>query len=289
MNGLLIVNKEEGYTSRDIVNIVSKKLKTNKVGHTGTLDPLATGVLVVAIGDALKLVDQLTSDNKEYIATVQLGILTDTLDVTGNILEETTDINVTKEKTIEVLNSFLGKSIQKVPIYSAVRVNGKRLYEYAREGLEVEIPKREIEIFDIELLDISGNQFTFRVNVSKGTYIRSLIRDIGIKLGVHCSMKKLNRIKQGDFFIENSYTLNEINNDKYTLIPVVECLNEFEVIKVDKFLESKILNGRILENRYYNDNIAFINNDNNLLALYKIYDKDPEKIKPMKVLNKNKI
>lgn len=289
MNGLLIVNKEEGYTSRDIVNIVSKKLKTNKVGHTGTLDPLATGVLVIAIGDALKLVDQLTSDNKEYIATVQLGILTDTLDVTGTVLEQTSDIKVEKEKIQEVLNSFVGKSIQEVPIYSAVKVNGKRLYEYARAGLEVEIPKREIEIFDIELLGVSGLEFSFRVSVSKGTYIRSLIRDIGIKLGIHCSMKKLNRIKQGKFSIENSYTLDEINNDKYKLVPVIECLNDFEVVKVDDFLESKILNGRILENRYSNEKIAFVDKNNNLLALYKIYDKDIEKIKPIKVLNKNGI
>ena len=287
MNGLLIINKEEGYTSRDVVNVVSKKFNTNKVGHTGTLDPIATGVLVIAIGDALKLAEHLTHEDKEYIATVKLGLLTDTLDITGVVLKQNNDCKIDKSKLIQILKSFLGKSIQEVPIYSAVKVNGKRLYEYARKGIEVELPKREIEIYDIELLEVMKDEFSFRVKVSKGTYIRSLIRDIGIKLGIDCCMKKLHRIKQGSFVIENSYTLEDINNDNYKLIPVIKCLNEFEVIKVDDFLKNKISNGRILENRYTKEKIAFIDNDNNLLAIYKIYEKDTTKIKPIKVLNKS--
>ena len=285
MNGLLIVNKEEGYTSRDVVNIISKKFNTTKVGHTGTLDPIATGVLVIAIGSGLKLVDQLTNDDKEYIATVKLGMLTDTLDVTGNILEEREDYKVEKNELIKVLNSFLGKSTQEVPMYSAIKLDGKRLYEYARSGINVKVPKREIEIFDIELLEMNEDEFSFRVKVSKGTYIRSLIRDIGKKINVCCSMKKLNRIKQGKFCIENSYRLDDIKNNKYKIISMIEAIDNFEIIEVDDFISKKVLNGRILENRYNCEKIAFIDKNNNLLALYKIYDKDNLKIKPIKVFN----
>lgn len=283
MNGLLIVNKEEGYTSRDVVNKISKKFNTSKVGHTGTLDPLATGVLVIAIGNALKVVDLLTCDTKEYIATVKLGVETDTLDVTGNEIRCIKDYCLDEEKLKSILSSFIGKSIQEVPIYSAVKVSGKRLYEYAREKIEVELPKREVEIFDIELLNLDKSSFTFRVVVSKGTYIRSLIRDIGIKLNIPCSMEKLSRIKQGIFKIEQSKTLREIEDNDYKLIPIVEVLNDFHKVQVDDFLAEKILNGRILENRYSEKRIAFIDKENNVLAIYKVYDKDSTKIKPIKV------
>lgn len=283
MNGLLIVNKEKGLTSRDVVNIVCKKLKTKKVGHTGTLDPIATGVLVLALGNALKLVDSITSETKEYIAKVKMGIKTDTLDVTGNILKKEDYSVPSKEKLKKVLSSFIGKSIQEVPIYSAVKVNGKRLYEYARTNTYVELPKREIEIFNIELLDVSDTHFSFKVLVSKGTYIRSLIRDIGNKLNILCSMEELKRTKQGKFNIEDSYKLEEIEKNDYKLIPVINYLDKYEKIYVDNFLENKILNGRILDNRYSSDKIAFINSKQELLALYEIYDKDKNKVKPVKV------
>ena len=150
MNGILVVNKPDNYTSRDVVNIIGGILKTKKIGHTGTLDPIATGVLVVCIGNTTKLCELLTSEYKEYIATIKLGIKTDTLDTTGTIIE-TKDYNVSKNQIKEVLNTFLGTSIQTTPIYSAVKVNGKKLYEYAREGIQVELPKREINITNIEL------------------------------------------------------------------------------------------------------------------------------------------
>ena len=282
-----MINKEKEYTSRDVVNVVSKTLNTKKVGHTGTLDPLATGVLVIAVGNALKVVDLLTSDTKEYMATVKLGIETDTLDVTGNILKANDQYSITENKIKEVLLSFLGKSIQEVPLYSAIRVNGKRLYEYAREKIEVELPKREIEIFDIEFISLEKNEFIFRVLVSKGTYIRSLIRDIGKKLEIPCSMKELQRTKQGIFKIEDSVSLNDIEDGNYKLVPIVEVLKDFEIIKVDTFLANKIQNGRILDNRYNNEKVVFIDKENNVLAIYKIYDKDPTKIKPVKVLKNN--
>ena len=161
MNGILVVDKKKGYTSRDIVNIVSKKLKTKKVGHTGTLDPIATGVLVLLIGKSLKLTEILVSDTKEYIAKIKLGIQTDTLDITGNIVKKYDVGNITKEDITRVLAKYMGKIKQEVPKYSAVHVNGKRLYEYARNNIEVELPKREVEIFDLRLVtDIKNNEFS---------------------------------------------------------------------------------------------------------------------------------
>lgn len=284
MNGLLIVNKEKDFTSRDVVNIISKKFNTSKVGHTGTLDPMATGVLVIAIGKSLKLIEFLSCDTKEYVATVKVGILTDTLDITGNILKEEKTITLDKEQIKNVLNSFLGKSIQEVPIYSAVKVNGKRLYEYARGNKEIELPKRTVEIYDMELLEVLDDSFTFRVSVSKGTYIRSLIRDIGIKLNVLTTMSELKRIKQGIFDIKDSYTLEQITNGEFEIINPIKALTNFEIVKVDDFIKNKVLNGRILDNRYSNERIAFIDKNDMLLGLYKPYEKDIKKIKPIKII-----
>lgn len=285
MHGLIIVNKEKDWTSRDVVNKISSIFNTKKVGHTGTLDPLATGVLVIAIGEGLKLVDSLTNDTKEYIAEVLCGISTDTLDVLGNTLEEKKDFILDKNKIEEVLNTFLGKSMQEVPLYSSIKINGKRLYEYARNGEEVELPKREIEIFSIELIEVKDSSFKFKVNVSKGTYIRSLIRDIGLRLNIPCTMQNLNRIKQGKFNIENSNTLEEIENGNYKLISFYEILKDYPMIEVDEYIENKIRNGRILENRYKNDKIVFINKNKEVLAIYEVYSRDKTKVKPYKVFN----
>ena len=187
---------------------------------------------------------------------------------------------------MEVLNSFLGKSIQEVPYYSAIKVNGKRLYEYARENISVELPKREIEIFDIELLEYKEDEFSFRVKVSKGTYIRSLIRDIGNGINIPCCMKHLQRTIQGNFKIEDSYTLKDIKSDKYKIISIKDSLEGYKFIEVDNYLENKILNGRILENRYSDEKLVFINSNDEVLAIYKVYDKDNSKIKPIKVFKK---
>ncbi len=239
MNGIIIVNKESGYTSRDVVNILNKELRTKKIGHTGTLDPLATGVLVVCIGKYTKLVDKITCVDKEYIATIKLGIKTDTLDITGNVLETAKVGNVDKEMVINILNSFLGRSMQEVPKYAAVKIKGKKLYEYAREGIEVELPKREINISEIELLQCNQEEIEFRVVVSKGTYIRSLIRDICEKLGVLGTMSKLMRTRQGKFTIQNASTIQEIKNGNYEVLEVqkifdypIYSLNENEYFKV---------------------------------------------------------
>ena len=286
MNKIIVINKDKDYTSRDVVNIVGKHFNTRKIGHTGTLDPLATGVLVLCMGKSLKVVDLITSYNKEYIARVILGIETDTLDITGNILRQDKP-NISKEEVNKVLKSFLGKSMQEVPKYSAVKINGKKLYEYARNNIDIELPKREIEVFDIKLLSdielVDNNlEFTFRVSVSKGTYIRSLIRDIGIKLGTCACMKELKRTKQGNFTIENSYTLKEIENNNYKILDIKDVL-EIEQVKVSDNLLNKIKNGAILDKFFNSDKALILDNLGNEIGIYQVYDKDITKVKPYKI------
>ena len=285
MDGLIVVNKEKDWTSRDVVNKVGRILNTSKVGHTGTLDPLATGVLVIAVGEGLKLVNDLTNDTKEYIAEVLCGIRTDTLDVLGNTIEKKDNFLLDENDIEKILSTFLGKSIQEVPLYSSIKVNGKRLYEYARNGEDVTLPKREIEIFSIELLEIKEKSFKFKVLVSKGTYIRSLIRDIGSKLNIPCTMKNLQRIKQGNFKIEDSYSLTDIEQNNFKIVSFYEILQNYPMIEVDDYIENKIKNGRILENRYQFDKLVFINKEKKVLAIYEVYSHDATKIKPYKVFN----
>ena len=284
MNGILVVNKEKDYTSRDVVNIISKEFKTKKVGHTGTLDPIATGVLVVTIGEATKISELLVSTYKEYIAEVTLGIKTDTLDITGNILE-TKEIKLDKSKLEQTIKSFKKTYLQEVPIYSAVKVNGKKLYEYARNKEEVKLPKKEVEIKEIELLKYAENKFTFRCLASKGTYIRSLINDICNELNIIGTMSSLKRTKQGEFKIEDSYTLEQIKNKKYKLLEMQEVLKEYLQIEANEYIENKIKNGCLLENRYNEDIIVFINKNQQVIGIYKKYEKDMNKIKPWKVFN----
>ena len=285
MNGLLVIDKPKDFTSRDVVNIVGKSLNTRKVGHTGTLDPLATGLLLVAVNEGLKVVNLLGNDSKEYIATVKCGVLTDTLDITGNVIDENYDFTLDKGKILFVLNSFLGKSIQEVPLYSAVKVNGKKLYHYARNNESVELPSKEIEIFNIELIDISEDSFTFKVFVSKGTYIRSLIRDIGERLNIYCSMSDLRRTKVGVFNLENANSIADIREGKFNLINVDAALSNYKRIVVDSYLESMIKNGRLLDNLYEEDIVYFVNSAGIVLAIYQTYCKDNSKMKPLKVFN----
>ena len=203
MNGILIVNKSDGFTSRDVVNKLSKVFNTKKIGHTGTLDPIAKGVLVVVLGKYTKLCEDLTQTYKEYIATFKLGILTDTLDITGNVIDEKS-CNVSEEEIRNVISNYKCVYNQEVPIYSSVKINGRKLYEYARNGEEVALPKREVDIKSIEVLEINKDIIKIKCLVSKGTYIRSLIRDIGESLNTHATMTDLIRTKQGIFDIKDS-------------------------------------------------------------------------------------
>lgn len=281
MDGVIIVNKPKDVTSRDVVNKVCKIINTKKVGHTGTLDPIATGVLVICVGKATKLVEVLTSNDKEYAATVKLGILTDTLDTDGNILKKE-DVKITKGELIEVLNSFVGTYNQEVPIYSAVKIGGKKLYEYAREGKNIELPKRMVEIKDIKLLEFNSDSYKFRVSVSKGTYIRSLIKDINDKLGIIGAMSNLVRIRQGKFSIDDSYTMEDIENSNYNMLSITDVVKDKNSVIIDDNLFNIIKNGRLIDNIYKSDYITFIYQDE-VIAIYKTYDKDNAKMKPYKM------
>ena len=281
MNGILVVNKPIDYTSRDVVNKIGGILKTKKVGHTGTLDPIATGVLVVCIGNTTKLCELLTSEYKEYIATIKLGIKTDTLDTTGTIIEQK-EYKVSESQIKETLNTFLGTSIQTTPIYSAVKVNGKKLYEYAREGKQVELPKREINITNIELLSYKDDEIIFKTTVSKGTYIRALIDDICTKLNTVGTMSNLQRTKQGNFSIEDSYTIEDIQSGNYKLLSKEESLTNLEQITINEELYNQVKNGSIIDKTFNND-IACLNYNGKIVAIYQTYHKDKALAKPFKM------
>lgn len=213
MDGIIIINKEKNYTSNDVVSIV-KKITKSKVGHTGTLDPNATGVLPLLIGNATKISKYLINHDKEYEVVLQLGIRTETADVEGKVIEEkeVTAEMLNKDNIEEKLQQFIGKQEQIPPIYSAIKVNGKKLYEYARKGQEVELKPRQIKIYSIQLVGINEKekQISFKVKCSKGTYIRSLCDDISKKLGTVGYMKELNRLQVGEFYIKDAVTISEM-------------------------------------------------------------------------------
>ena len=286
MNGILVINKPKGYTSRDIVNIISKKLGTKKVGHTGTLDPMAEGVLVLPVGRALKISELLTSNKKEYKARVILGYETDTLDITG---KETKRNNpaVSEEDIKRALQEMIGRQLQEVPIYSAVKINGKKLYEYARNNIPVTLPKKEIEVYELSLIDNVKKlkdtiEFTIYCRVSKGTYIRSLIRDIALKLGTYGTMKELVRTKQGIFTIEKAYTLEDIEKADYRLIPIKEALPNIKQINLDDKLLKKVKNGQVLDSFFTEDLALLVDKKGNEIAIYKKTENN--KVKPYKMI-----
>ena len=230
-SGVLIIDKPEGITSHDVVAKVRKALHTKKVGHTGTLDPLATGVLVVCVEKATKLVQYLTCENKTYEVQMKLGVKSDTGDITGNIIE--TDDNISEklselnlEKINETLNTFLGAQKQVPPMYSAIKVNGKKLYEYAREGVEIEREERDIEIYSIENVSFENDILKYTVSCSKGTYVRSLCEDIAEKLGTCGTMTALRRTVTGEFEIKDSISIEEISEEK--------------IISMEKLFDKKI-------------------------------------------------
>lgn len=266
-NNILVIDKPSGMTSRDVVNRISKALNTKKVGHTGTLDPMAKGVLVITTGKYTKLNEILTSTFKEYLVELVLGYETDTLDVTGKVVKESN--NIVDEKRIKaVIESFKGTYKQEVPAYSAVKINGKRLYEYARENKTIELPKREVNIKDISCISISGNTVSFKCVVSKGTYIRSLVRDIGVALRTYATMNDLVRTKQGKFSIENAYTIEDIEQGKFTSLKIEDILDDLYTVNIDDKVYKDVSNGVVKEYNIKEDYILFkyFNDD---IALYK--------------------
>lgn len=211
INGIINVYKEKGFTSHDVVAKLRGIVKQKKIGHTGTLDPDATGVLPVCLGNATKLCDMLTDKSKEYVTTMRLGFCTDTQDISGKV-QDKSEITVSEDAVRKTVMSFVGKYDQIPPMYSALKVNGKKLYELAREGIEVERKARTIEIISIDILDIKLPDITMRVHCSKGTYIRTLCHDIGLKLGCFGTMVTLERTKVAGFLLKNAHTLSEIEN-----------------------------------------------------------------------------
>ena len=261
MDGIVLINKEKNCTSRDVVNQVSKILKTKKIGHTGTLDPIATGVLVLCIGKATKLVEVITSYDKEYEAEVILGIKTDTKDITGKILKKEKAI-ISKENIEECLKKMIGTYNQTVPIYSAVKINGKKLYEYARNNEEIELPKRKVTIKELKLI----SDITYEKEKTK------------FKIKCH----DLKRTKQGNFQIANANTIKDIENNKFKIYPIEEILEKFYKIEMTDDLYFKIKNGSIIKNNYNHDIVAFTKN-NKIVAIYKEYSKDKTLLKPWKM------
>jgi len=240
MDGVLLVNKPKGMTSRDVVNQVGKIYGTTKVGHCGTLDPLATGVLVLCIGKYTKLVDLLTSHEKEYVATMRFGIETDTGDITGNILKE--DFKTfSKEEILFGFQQFPREYEQQVPMYSAVKINGKKLYEYAREGIPINRPSRKVFLSSFEVLTVDFPDVVFKTFVSKGTYIRSLIEDIANSLGAVATMTELVRTKSGNFCLEDCSSFDTVTKDT----PLLSILDLFfyPKVSIDEELFQKVLNG----------------------------------------------
>ena len=276
MNGVLIVNKPKGYTSHDVVNILRKELGIKRIGHTGTLDPNATGVLPILIGNATKISKYLIEHDKTYIVQMKLGEKTDTLDSEGKVVE-LRDVNKIKQDKIEsVLNSFIGKQFQIPPTYSAIKINGKRAYEYARKGTTVEIPPREIYIYKIAFLGYNENIIKFRVKCSKGTYIRTLCQDIAIKLNTISYMKELERIEVDSFKLEESITIEDIKNNKINIesniISIEQIFKNSDSIILDENKLKRFLNGVQLTYKLLN-------------GVYRIYNQD--KFIGLGVINNN--
>ena len=265
MNGIIIVDKDKNMTSFDVCHKLMRIFNTKRIGHTGTLDPIATGVLVCTIGKYTKLNEVLTSTYKEYIAEMVLGEEKDTYDIEG-ITINSSDKEVSEEDITNVINSYQKKYNQEVPIYSSVKVNGMKLYEYARKGLNVELPKREVDIKEIELLSIDNKTIKFRALVSKGTYIRSLINDIGKDLGTFAYMTNLRRTKQGEFNIEDAYTLDDIKNNNYKLLDLKDVL-DLDIIDCDDELYKQVNNGVKQEDN--NKEFVLYRYNGNDIALYR--------------------
>ena len=287
MEGIIVVNKPKGITSFDVIRKLKKILKTKKIGHTGTLDPLATGVMLMCVGKVTKLASDLEAKDKVYIADFDIGYATDTYDIEGKKIAENI-IEVSKENLEQSIKKFIGNIKQVPPMYSAIKIDGNKLYHLARKGIEVERPERDVTIEYINLLDFKDNKAKIETKVSKGCYIRSLIYDIGQDLGTYATMTALQRKQVGDYSLEDSYSLEQIEemvlNNDFKFLKTVE-----EIFSYDKYnlqTEKEFIlykNGNTvkvkenLENKkyriYFQDEFIGLANveNNNLLKGYKYY------------------
>ena len=268
MNGVLNIFKPKGMSSFDAVRVVKKVAGTGKVGHTGTLDPEATGVLPICIGRATKIIDYIMDSEKVYEVTLKLGIRTTTYDLEGEVLEERDPSHLTEEEILNSINSFKGEYSQIPPMYSALKQNGVRLYELARKGIEVERKGRLINIHNLEDIKINNPYISMKVTCSKGTYIRSLCYDIGEKLGVFATMTQLNRAKTSVFSQEKSININELTKENINdyILSMEEALEKYDKIVVNKKYVKLLVNGvRVADGRFTKDKV--MNN-----KLYRVYD-----------------
>lgn len=275
MNGVIVVNKPKGITSRDVVNKLVKVFGTKSIGHIGTLDPMATGVLVCLIGKYTKLGSIMVNHDKEYIATFKLDVLTDTLDIEGKVLKTDNKI-ISLEDMQGAIEHFNGLTyMQEVPIYSAVKVNGKKLYDYARSNEDVILPKKEVTIYKLELVSFE-DEVKIKCKVSKGTYIRALIRDICAYLGTYGVMTDLVRTKLGDYDISDAYSLDKISNGKYKLYRL-EDIFDLDVRYINDDNHKQIYNGNIVKDK--NSNYILYKEGDKAVAFYTRINE--EELKPL--------
>lgn len=275
MNGVVVVNKPKGITSRDVVNKLVKVFGTKSIGHIGTLDPMATGVLVCLIGKYTKLGSIMVNHDKEYIATFKLNVLTDTLDIEGKVLKTDNKI-ISLEDMQGAIEHFNGLTyMQEVPIYSAVKVNGKKLYDYARNNEDIILPKKEVTIYKLELVSFE-DEVKIKCKVSKGTYIRALIRDICAYLGTYGVMTDLVRTKLGDYDIGDAYSLDEISDGKYKLYRLEDMFN-LDVRYINDDNHKQIYNGNIVKDK--NSNYILYKEGDKAVAFYTRINE--EELKPL--------
>lgn len=287
MEGIILVNKPKGISSFDVIRKLKKILKTKKIGHTGTLDPLATGLMLICVGKATKLASDLEAKNKVYLADFEIGYATDTYDIEGKRIAENL-IDVSKDNLELSLKKFIGDIKQVPPMYSAIKIDGNKLYHLARKGIEIERPERDVTIEYINLLDFKDNKAKIETKVSKGCYIRSLIYDIGLDLGTYATMTELQRINVGEYSLTNSYTLEQMEemaqNNDFSFLNSVEDVFSYEKYNLETEKELTLFkNGNTvkikdsLENKkykvYYQDEFLGLANieNNNLLKGYKYY------------------
>lgn len=273
MNGIINVYKEAGYTSHDVVARLRGILKQKKIGHTGTLDPDATGVLPVCLGKATKLCDMLTDKKKTYEAVMILGITTDTQDMSGNILSER-EVNVTEDEVKDCVESFLGDQMQIPPMYSALKVNGKKLYEMAREGKTIERKARPVHFYRIEIQKITLPTVRFSVTCSKGTYIRTLCNDIGEKLGCGGCMKTLVRTEVDRFVLAQSFTLAEIEEKMSqgkideVILPLDVMFDKLPAVTVSGKTQQRVYNGNSFYRRFLKEQAGVLEDGDQI----RVYD-----------------
>ena len=270
MDGILLIDKEPNFTSFDVCNITRKVFQTKKVGHSGTLDPFATGLLVITIGKATKINQFLENLDKEYIATLMLGKTTSTLDTEGEIIQEEEINEFSKDELLNAFDSLIGDIEQVPPMFSALKVNGKRLYEYAREGKEVERKVRNIKIYSLELIEYNHPYISFKVKCSKGTYVRTLGQQIAEKLNTIGYLTSLRRVSVGRFNVANANTITELKeNTNLRLLPSLEGLKHYKMIMVNEKLKNDIMNGKKLFFKDEEDLLAITENKEALAILEK--------------------